>query len=318
MSLSLLPRFKRAALATFVAVAALPIFAPSLPARAAATVQIGLFHASCSAFSVEASITGRTDDQAGFDRFRFEITDGTGRLLYREDSFRGVGVADTASVLALPYQNGLALANPIRFAIIDLDTLARPQQVLQSQSFNAACLTNQLPSLPFADLLSGGIEAPMRQDSTLYATANGAPTPYRVLAGERFTALYSTADNAWVAIYVGGENLVWIPSGSIDLNAGALAVLPNQIDRSQQVSTVVLPGAPVATAKARYTANFRLGPSTSFGRIGRVPFGTTVPVYGRSSNSAWLLITYNSVGGWVSASLFRLNETTVRSLPIVG
>ncbi|MCC7207677.1 MAG: SH3 domain-containing protein [Anaerolineae bacterium] len=306
---------------SLVALAAVLVAAalPAAPVQAANMAAVTAFQATCTSFSVDVTVTGMTNDQAGFDRFRYQVTDALGNVLYAEDSARQVNATERSLVIGLPYQGGAApQADPVRLSIIDLDMLGRPVSAQQVAVANGACLSTRARETSLAKLLTTGVVGALNAETTLFTAPNGDALDIRVEKGREFTAVYRSVDNAWVALYVGGENLVWVPARSIDVNLGSLNVQPQRIDQSQQVTGAVLPGFPVSTARARFRVNFRLGPSIFAQRIGSIPWRAEVPVYGRSFDGEWLLIEYNGLGGWVAARYFTLIEVPLSRLPIVG
>lgn len=304
------------ALIPFLVVSLLPL---SPVQGALLMAQIKAFQASCSAFSVDVTVQGLTNDQDGFDRFRYQVTDGAGNLLYQEDSARQVGVSDRAFVVSLPYVHGtVAVQNPIRFEVIDLDILARPMNTVITSVTESLCFADASPEFRLAQLLAEGIKGFTSAEAALYSAPHTDPLPLSLPAKRELTALYRSVDGQWAAVYVGGESLVWVRALDFEVDWGALRVMPTQLDGSQQVSGVVLPGVPLATARLRYTLNLRLGPGTNFQRIGKIPYRTIVPVYGRSGNSGWVLISYRGVTGWISSAYITLEGTPLNLLPIVG
>jgi len=314
---------KALSFALIVAVALMAL--PAAPAQAAFTPVISAFHATCSTFSVAFSLTGKTNDANGYDRVRFEVTDGTGKLLYREDSVRVVNptMPTDARVTGLSYDadgvaDGAPVANPIRFTILDTDVLQRPVGKIAEATFESACLGQTSKAAYFASLLPTGELATLKAATALYPTPGGSPLALTVEGGRTFTAIYRSNDNGWIGIYVGGENLVWIPADAATVNLSGLRILPTRIDPSQQATGAIVPTVPVATARALYTVNMRQLPATTSKILAKVRYQETVAVYGRSANSAWLLITYNGVSGWVASRFMRLNETRLSALPVVG
>ncbi|MEL6404843.1 MAG: SH3 domain-containing protein [Chloroflexota bacterium] len=76
------------------------------------------------------------------------------------------------------------------------------------------------------------------------------------------------------------------------------------------------PNAPTGIVNAQ-ELNFRTGPSTSFGIIGRITRGTTVYLRGRNSSSTWLQVQLaDGTLGWVSAVYVR-SDTIYSTLPDV-
>jgi hypothetical protein len=262
---------------------------------------------------------GYTDDANGFDRVRYEVLDGRGTLLYSEDSVRMVNAVQTASVVNLPYAHAMPVQNPIVFRIVDTDFMQRPVGVLAEERVQSACLAPISRAQYFASLLPQGVKGFTRAETALYGMPNGAPIGIWLPAGREFTGIYRTIDGQWIALYVGGENLVWVRAVDMDMPLESLLYQPSRIDRSQQVTSVVVPGVPLGSVTARYTVNLRNGPSTSAQRIGRVPWRATVAVYGRSADSRWILVNHNGISGWAAARFFTFNDgLRLADLPIVG
>ncbi len=308
---------KAALLMMAVALAAAAL--PNMPSQAAVVPVVEHFHATCSHFSVQFTMQGYTDDANGFDRVRYDVLDGRGTLLYSEDSVRMVGAVQTAGVVGLPYQLAMPTQNPIIFRIVDTDFMQRPVGVLAEQRVQSACLAPISRAEYFASLLPQGVKGFTRTETALHGTPNGAPIGITLPANREFTGIYRTIDGSWIALYVGGENLVWVRAEDMDMPISGLLFEPSRIDRSQQVTAAVVPGVPLGSVTARFTVNFRAGPSISAQRIGRVPWRATVAVYGRSADSGWILVNFNGVFGWVAARFFTFNDgLRLSSLPIVG
>lgn len=292
---------------------------PNVPSQAAVVPLIERFHATCSHFSVQFTMQGYTDDANGFDRVRYEVLDGRGTLLYSEDSVRMVGAVQTAGVVSLPYALAMPTQNPIIFRIVDTDFMQRPVGVLAEQRVQSACLAPISRAEYFASLLPQGVKGFTRTETALHGTPNGAPIGITLPANREFTGIYRTIDGNWIALYVGGENLVWVRAEDMDMPIGALMFEPQRIDRSQQVTGAVVPSVPLGSVTARFTVNFRAGPSINAQRIGRVPWRATVAVYGRSADNGWILVNFNGVFGWVAARFFTFNNgLRLADLPIVG
>ncbi|PJF30704.1 MAG: hypothetical protein CUN51_06890 [Candidatus Thermofonsia Clade 1 bacterium] len=292
---------------------------PNLPSQAAVVLLIERFHATCSHFSVQFTMQGYTNDANGFDRVRYDVLDGRGTLLYSEDSVRMVGAVQTASVVNLPYALAMPTQNPIIFRIVDTDFMQRPVGVLAEQRVQSACLAPISRAEYFASLLPQGVKGFTRTETALHGTPNGAPIGITLPANREFTGIYRTIDGNWIALYVGGENLVWVRAEDMDMPINGLMFEPQRIDRSQQVTGAVVPSVPLGSVTARFTVNFRTGPSINAQRIGRVPWRATVAVYGRSADNGWILVNFNGVFGWVAARFFTFNDgLRLADLPIVG
>lgn len=295
--------------------------APINHATAANMVELRGFVASCHHFSVDVSVTGVTNDQDSWDRFRFQVVDSANQVLFREDSARRVGITDRAWVIDMPYAATVENAvSPIHFQVVDLDMLARPISVVSEQVTDSACLTGVGQHTDrLAELLPNGLKGVMLADTALYTAPNGAALDLSVERGREFTAIYVNPERTWTAIYVGGDNLVWIHSRDIDFGStfNNLTAPPTTLDPSQQVSSVVVPGVPVSSARALYTVRVRQGPGTNFATIGRIRYSSFVAVYGRTADSRWILVSFNGIAGWSASRYYSLIEVPLRNLPIL-
>jgi uncharacterized protein YraI len=78
------------------------------------------------------------------------------------------------------------------------------------------------------------------------------------------------------------------------------------------------PNAYIVTATP-YTVNLRSGPSTSFGRVARLPAGQTARIVGRTANNLWWQVNYNGIVGWASAQFAILQSGADASrIPVTG
>lgn len=289
------------------------------PARAASAT-VSRFYATCNFFSVDVSVRGVTDDGGGFDRLRYVITDGSGKVLYQEDSARQVNVTDAAFVINLPYNvSGEPAANPIKFTVVDLDAANRPVGALQEIVYDASCLVAsgaKVASDDFSALPS--VKGKTTAATTLYyGPGSDMATNLTAAEGSDLSAVYRSADSQWIGVLVSPKHMVWIPASSINVDPFVLPIQPQRIDPSQNVTGAVVPLAPVATARAVYTVRLRSAPTTVSLTIARIPFNTTISVYGRNASGTWLLVSYGSFTGWVSAAYVRLNGVARLALPVV-
>src|SRR5258708_1308067 len=62
------------------------------------------FGGNCHDFSVDIQLPGLTNDGNGLDRFRYQIIDGSGVVLYQEEATRPVGESGFSEAINLPYQ----------------------------------------------------------------------------------------------------------------------------------------------------------------------------------------------------------------------
>lgn len=292
----------------------------------ATTAAIGQFYASCGQFSVDVAVNGANNDGNNFDKFRYQVTDGSGKVLYIEDAARQVGVTAGSLVLNLNYNVATPNKNPIKIAVIELDGNNQPGAEVMAATYDATCL-----AASGAASRSGTFVPPKNvggniiTTTNIFAGPNGDRLNLVVGAGSSWNVLYRTPDNQWVAIYVGSSNLVWIPARTISTDLNALATPPTRIDGSSlqgspgssSGAVVIAPGTVIATVVVT-TLNLRASPSVNAKVLATIPFKTTLPVLGRSPAGAWLKVTFSGMQGWVSSRFIRLSGGLLSSLPIVS
>src|SRR5258706_13417056 len=108
------------------------------PARAVTTA-IGQFYGGCGNFSADIAVFGTNDDGGGFDRFRYNVTDGTNKTLYQEDTRIKVGSVQGSQVVNLKYTS-FATKNPIRLAVVDLDSGGNGTGEVGFVNYDAPCM----------------------------------------------------------------------------------------------------------------------------------------------------------------------------------
>jgi uncharacterized protein YgiM (DUF1202 family) len=151
------------------------------------------------------------------------------------------------------------------------------------------------------------------------------PKNYRVLGG--------VADLSWLQIDLGNGTTGWVSNEWVwlystddaknqDTTGGGQ---PDFVDDIPRLDVAVAPPAePVAgfepvilQGQATDTLRLRDGPSIFAAKvIGAVPQGAVFDVQARNSNSAWYLISYRDIRGWVNASYVTLNGGTVNQLVV--
>jgi len=289
-----------------------------------------LFYGGCGNFSVDLAVTGTADDGGGLDKFRFKVTDGAGKMVYQEDNTIPVGHTVGSQVYNLAYgKNLFPIKNPVRFAVVQLAPDGNEKWEVGFVTFNAPCLepsgnvTRKGYQPPHA-LISGTILA----TTHLYEQPGKNPLTLTANPGSIFPILYRSLDNAWVDIYVGGNELVWVPTSTIAVDINQLAFPPSHVFGSSLGGGDNYPGAAAAAAAtgggsavggvtARGNLNIRSAPNSSASSLGYVPRNAGISVLGRDTSTNWLKITYNSITGWVATFYVNIKSADVRALPVV-
>jgi hypothetical protein len=293
------------------------------PARAAATA-IGVFYAACARFSVDVAVTGVTDDGNAQDKFRYVVVDSNGKVLYSEDASRRVGITGGSLVINFNYTGGQPTKNPVRFQVLDLDGNNNVTSVLKEVSYDAKCLAASGLATSTRDFRPPTfLKATVLTTTPLYSAPGRDQLTLTVAAGKEHLAIYRTADGLWVAIDVGGNDLVWVPTAALSVDITRLGTPPTRIDLADPARAAVslptggIPSPTGVTAVVTTLLRFRALPTTASEIITRIPADTEVAVLGRTFNNRWLKVLYNGVPGWISSGFVILSKGAIRDLPVL-
>lgn len=129
--------------------------------------------------------------------------------------------------------------------------------------------------------------------------------------GRQFYILGTNADGSWLRIrYQFGEG--WIATvntdqaGSLDLVAPSAGTPAPELPRTDIPRAIVNTGA----------LNLRSGPGDFFTSLGVLAQGESLPIIGRTSDNAWLLVESALGEGWLNARLVR-TENFFGNAPII-
>ena len=181
----------------------------------------------------------------------------------------------------------------------------------------------------------------MLTDSQLYEWPHANPIGLSVRAGEGKNVLYRTPDGSWVAIWVGGQELVWIPISSIAVNVWQVTIPPTHLQGSgltagmneanfvagqpsllgptaggSQVSAAAAPASGSVTTWGN--VNMHTAPSATADVVDTVKKDTPLSVTGRNSSGSWLKVTYNGKQGWITTHYVNISAADVQNLPVVS
>jgi len=301
------------------------------PARAVSTA-IGQFYGGCGNFSVDVAVFGTQDDGGGFDRFRYNVTDGNNKTLYQENFQIKVGSVQGSQVVNLKY-SAFAGKNPIRFAVVDLDGGGNGTGEVGFVNYDAPCMGGSGQPVTRSGYFTPGVgvHGPIIASTNLYETPAGNALNLKVLQGEDRYAVYRNSNASWVAIFIGGNDLVWIPASSISLDFGALTVPPIRVFGSGysagqneatgatgSFASVRSGPAPFSgQAVVRALVNMRAAPTSTSAKVSFVPRNATVTVLGRNKARSWVKISFNGVEGWITSYYVKISSTDLRNLPVV-
>lgn len=333
---------KRAALIGSAAVLAVTFANVPTPTRAASAV-VGGFRATCDSFSVNVAVTGVDNEVNGQDRIRYQVIDSANKKLYLEDATRPVGVTAGNNVVGINYnddgvQDGLPTVNPIRFQVLDLDVNGAVKGIVFEGTYNAECL----PAGATAPLFSGEYIPPDNGRAVINVTTPILLAPggqqiqnLVVEGGKNFIVSYKSPDGAYVAIFIGSSDLVWVATSAVTVNLATLPVKPNRVENFFQApagataivvgttvpgtpAPLVLPPGTVGGITTVYNLRLRALPNTTSAIITRLPFRSEVIVFGKDASGRFYKVSYNNAIGWVSSTYIRLNGATKANLPVTN
>ncbi len=85
---------------------------------------------------------------------------------------------------------------------------------------------------------------------------------------------------------------------------------------TRRPDTTALPSGNL-TARVTTTVSIRNGPSATFGIVGTIPKGATVPAVGRNDTNTWIQVRYSNVTGWVDVQFLQVTGD-VSALAVAG
>ncbi len=301
------------------------VILPAKSAVHASSTAIGLFYGGCGNFSVDLAVTGTEDDGGGLDKTRFKVTDGAGIVLYQEDVGIPVGHTVGSQVYNLAYaKNQFPIKNPVHLGVVQLDPGGNEKWEVGFVTFNAPCLA------PSGNVTRQGFQTPnalvkgtVLATTHLFEEPNKNPLDLLAQPGSIYPVIYRSLDNAWVDVFVGGNEMVWIPVSTIAVDINQLAFPPTHIFGSGLGGGENYPGAAAAavgggggSVTSRGNLNIRSAPNSSAGSLGYVPRNTAITVLGRDASGNWLKINYNGMQGWVSAFYVNITSDAIKALPV--
>jgi hypothetical protein len=296
--------------------------APATPAQAASAA-IGVFYAACNRFSVDVAVTGVTDDGNGLDKFRYVVSDADGKVLYSEDAARRVGTTSGSLVINFNYNGGAPARNPVKFEVLDLDGNNNSLGVIKGQSYDAQCLAASGKATSTRDFRPPNVTTAFFLGRTqVFAGPGTDPLQVFVEGGKTHVAVYRRGDALWVAVDVGGNDLVWVPKAAVNVDINRLGTPPFKIDLSDPaVPSAIVPVSGLIsptgiTGFTTTTLRFRTLPNTASEIIARIPPNSDLVVLGRTFNNRWLKVVFNGQQGWVSSGFVVLSGGKISQLPV--
>jgi uncharacterized protein YraI len=234
-----------------------------------------------------------------------------------------VGVTSGSLVVNMPFSTTPPTKNPIIFSVIDLDANGNAVSIVSQASYDADCLPHSGTATRSGDFrpphfLKGTFIA----STPIYQEPGSDQMSLSIAQGKEHYVVYRSADSQWVAVDVGGNQLVWVPMTALAVDLSSLNTPPTHIDLSDPAkpgasSPAPVPGGVVANARVTVNLRLRAAPSLQAEIYMHIPANTIVPVYGRNRYATFIKVSYNNLVGWVSSAFVFLVDSRLMSLPIV-
>lgn len=139
-----------------------------------------------------------------------------------------------------------------------------------------------------------------------------APVVGRVLRGETYQIVGRDPDAQWFLLQLAtGQGWVWGYYVFVDGNEFAAPVANPFSNFGAPANTTGL------VVQATATLNLRAQPNATADRIGRVTWGDTLAVIGRSRVGSWYQVAYKGTVGWVFAPYTDVVEGSEDNVPFV-
>ena len=140
----------------------------------------------------------------------------------------------------------------------------------------------------------------------------------RINRNETYGVVGRNVDGSWFLLQINAGTQGWASGRYLTIYNGSS--LPVVTTGGTAQPTTVPPATGITLIATPYTVNIRSGPSTTFGRVARLPAGATATVIGRNAANQWWQINYNGIIGWVTAQYTTIQPagTNLNSIAITG
>jgi uncharacterized protein YraI len=172
-----------------------------------------------------------------------------------------------------------------------------------------------IPPTPLPAIPPGALTGTVIRASVLLSRSGpflGAPVVARLLRGQTYQIVGRDEQAQWFLLQLSGQQ-GWVWGYYLFVNGNSFtAPVANPFQTAGQPAS----NTGVA-AQAQATLRLRAAPNTASEQIGRITWGTILPVLGRSADGGWLQVLYFSTIGWVATPYVRIVEGDVNTLPVV-
>jgi hypothetical protein len=193
----------------------------------------------------------------------------------------------------------------------------------------------------------GGLPALSRYEAAIdYDWGTGSPAP-GIINNDFFSARwtravyfeagkyrFTTESDDGIRVSIAGNTIIddWmaqpltVNTAEVDLAAGTYSIMVDYFENTGDAAarfywqkTAANEGSPTGVTATVYAGrlNMRQGPSTTYEIITKLPWGTVVPVVGRTANGSWLQVSYQGATGWIWAAYTAI-EGDLAAVPVTG
>lgn len=173
----------------------------------------------------------------------------------------------------------------------------------------------RIPPTPLPAIPPGALTATVIRASVLLSRSGpflGAPVVARLMRGQTYQVIGRDADARWFLLQLTGQQ-GWAWGYYLYVNGNSFnapVVGPFQTAGQPAANTGV-------AVQSQATLRLRAAPNTVSEQIGRITWGTIMPVLGRTADGGWLQVMYFDTVGYVALPYVKVVEGDLNSVPVV-
>jgi uncharacterized protein YraI len=173
----------------------------------------------------------------------------------------------------------------------------------------------RIPPTPLPNIPPGALTATVIRASVLLSRSGpflGAPVVARLLRGQTYQVVGRDADARWFLLQLSGQQ-GWAWGYYLFINGNSF-----NAPVAGPFTTAGQPAASTGVAiQTQATLRLRAAPNTASEQIGRIPWGSILPVLGRTPDGGWLQVQFYDTVGFVAIPYVKVVEGDINSVPLV-
>ncbi len=173
----------------------------------------------------------------------------------------------------------------------------------------------RIPPTPLPEIPPGALTATVIKASVLLSRSGpflGAPVVARLLRGQTYQVVGRDANAEWFLLQLSGQQ-GWAWGYYLYINGNSFT--------APVVSPFTTAGQPASNTgvaiQTQATLRLRAAPNTASEQIGRIPWGSILPVLGRTADSGWLQVQFYSTIGWIATPYVKVVDGDINTVPVI-